>query len=111
MRSVTNNRWRQGRDTAADAARRAKYDSPEHRAARAYYGLQVAKRQAVCWRCGNLLLPGRWHVGHDDHDTSAIRGPECDTCNRKAGARKGALIANARRKARREAAAFVRPRR
>ncbi len=87
----------------------SKYDSAEHRAARAHYRKLVDYGLAVCWRCGRLLVPGAWHVGHDDVNTNVIRGPECASCNLKAGARKGAKVANAKRKAARATAAFVRP--
>lgn len=98
--------WHRKVKTNADRERQRKYDSAEHRAARAYWTPIVAAGQARCWRptCRKTLVPGRWHVGHDDHQVTVIRGPECDTCNRKAGASKGARITNARRKA----ARFVR---
>lgn len=100
--------WHRKRtDTAAVKARKRKYDSAEHRAARAHYRKLVEYGLATCWRptCGKVLVPGHWHVGHDDHQVNVIRGPECASCNRKAGASKGARIANAKR----QAARFVRP--
>lgn len=40
--------------------------------------------------------PGsRWHVGHDDHDCSVIRGTEGVGSDLSAGAAKGAQVANA----------------
>lgn len=47
---------------------------------------------AVCWRCGQLIVPrkirrkdGRlvsnWHLGHDDNDRTVYRGPEHERCN------------------------------
>lgn len=37
----------------------------------------------VCWRCGRAINPGMdWDLGHDDHDRSVTRGPECLPCNR-----------------------------
>lgn len=35
-----------------------------------------------CWRCGKWLDPALpWHLGHDDHDRTLYRGPECVKCN------------------------------
>lgn len=81
-----------------------RYNTAEHRAARTQFRLLVSYGIATCWRCGKQLVPGQWHVGHDDPGLR-IMGPECASCNRKAAASKGAKIANARRKA----AKFVRP--
>ena len=30
-----------------------------------------------------------WHLGHDDNDRTVYRGPEHESCNLKAAARKG----------------------
>lgn len=35
----------------------------------------------ACWRCGEDIDPEHWHLGHDDHDRSIYRGPECPPCN------------------------------
>lgn len=40
----------------------------------------------VCWRCAERgrphdVDPDDWHLGHDDHDRSIYRGPECTTGN------------------------------
>lgn len=104
--------WHRKRtDTPAVQARKRKYDSAEHRAARARFKVLVDYGLARCWRptCGKILIPGHWHVGHDDHQIDLIRGPECASCNRKAGASKGARIANAKRKATAVVRPFVRP--
>lgn len=104
---MPKHRWRhKNPHTPAEAARRAKYNSPEHRAARAHYTPLVAAGIAHCWRpdCRARLVPGRWHVGHNDPGDQ-IMGPECDTCNRTHAARKGNRIA----KAKRAAQTFVRP--
>lgn len=78
------------RPTAASAARRAEYDTPAYRRARAAIQAQVAAGTAYCWRCGRYLPPGApVHTGHDDYDRSIIRGPECPACNLSAAARKG----------------------
>lgn len=99
--------WHRKVPGPADEQRRRKYEGAEHRAAKRAYRVLVAAGEAHCWRCGALLVPGGWHVGHDDVAVDVLRGPECAGCNRRAAARKGALIANARRKMR----PFVRPRR
>lgn len=96
---------RVNRNTAAVKARRAKYNSPEHKAARAHLKILVASGRAYCWRCGKQLVPGNWHVGHNDPGTRIMGGECARECNLRAAARKGARIANAKRKA----AAFIRP--
>lgn len=96
---------RKNTNTPAVQARRRKYNSPEHKAMRAHLKILVASGRAWCWRCGKQLVPGNWHVGHSD-DGTRIMGGECAReCNLKTAASKGALIANAKRKA----AGFVRP--
>lgn len=90
--------WHRKRTTPAELARRAKYNSPAHKQARARFTKLVAAGLARCWRCGVALRPGAWHVGHDDHQIDLIRGPECVPCNRRAAASKGAKVANAKRK-------------
>jgi hypothetical protein len=85
---------------AADARRQAEYQTPEYKAARRAVKALVASGNAHCWRCGKHIPPGaEVHTGHDDNDRSILRGAECGHCNRKAGASKGARVANARRKA------------
>lgn len=102
---MSANGWaRKNPDTPAVKARKRKYDSAEHRAARARYKVLVEYGLAKCWRCGCHLYPGRWQTGHNDAGDQ-IMGPECLPCQRAHSARKGALIANAKRKATR----FVRP--
>lgn len=99
-------RWHTAsRTSPATQARRAKYNSPEHRAARKHYAAWIATGHGRCWRCGGRIEAGSdWQLGHDDLATSVIRGAEHRACNLRAAARKGNRIANARRKA----ATFVR---
>lgn len=42
-----------------------------------------------CWRpdCGRRIDPRAWHLGHDDHDRTIYRGPECPACNLSHGRR------------------------
>jgi hypothetical protein len=40
-----------------------------------------------CWRCTRVIDPNNWHLGHDDHDRTVYRGPECPLCNLQAGGR------------------------
>lgn len=94
------NGWhRKNKNTAAEAARNAKYASPEHKAARRQ--IRALLEQGVtlaCWRCGERITPGAWHVGHDDVQVNLTRGAECRPCNLKAAASKGAKVANAKRR-------------
>lgn len=49
---------------------------------------RVATGLVVCWRCGELIPPDSdWHLGHDGHDRSIIRGPEHPLCNLSAAGR------------------------
>lgn len=96
---MTTSGWhRINPNTPAAKARRAKYNSPEHRAARKHYAAWIATGNGRCWRCGGRIEPGSdWHVGHDDDDVNVIRGAEHASCNKRAAAVKGNRIANARR--------------
>lgn len=53
-----------------------------HRTLRASYQFKMDKGETfTCWRCGGYINPEHWHLGHDDHDRSKYRGPECVPCN------------------------------
>jgi len=42
----------------------------------------VAEGVVSCWRCLKPIAPGAdFHLGHDDHDRTITRGPECPKCN------------------------------
>jgi predicted nucleic acid-binding Zn ribbon protein len=76
-----------------------------HQKLRAQWAPKVATGAVLCWRCGHPIQPGQpWDLGHDDHDRTTYRGPEhrhrTAHCvgNRKAGARKGARIGNAKQR-------------
>jgi hypothetical protein len=89
---------RKRRNTAAERARNAEYASPEYRATRRAVKAEVEAGRGFCWRptCRRWIPPGsKWHLGHDDHDRSIIRGAECARCNLSAAARKGARVRNA----------------
>lgn len=93
---------RKRKDTAAERARNAEYASPAYRAQRRALKVEVDAGRGFCWRCGGHIPPGAaWHLGHDDHDRSIIRGAEhprrSRSCigNLSAAARKGARIRNA----------------
>jgi hypothetical protein len=42
-----------------------------------------AGERFTCWRpdCETVIDPADWCLGHDDHDRSRYRGPECPACN------------------------------
>lgn len=97
------NGWHRKRDTPAVRAREAQYATPEHKAQRRAVQALRDAGHAHCWRCGKHIPPGATvHAGHDDHDRTVYRGPECPPCNLKAAASKGARIRNARAKARKQ---------
>ena len=95
-----SNGWHRRPRTEAEKQRRKQYSSAEHQAAVKAVKAQVAAGNAHCWRCGRYLPPGSpVHAGHDDHDRTVYRGPECPPCNRNTAASRGARISNAKRKA------------
>ncbi len=61
-----------------------------HRKLRAQWQKQIDRVGAwPCARCGADILPGMaWDLGHDDSDLTQYAGPECTTCNRRAGIEK-----------------------
>jgi hypothetical protein len=94
------NGWHRKRMDAAALARKAEYNSPHYKQARAQAKAQVEAGHANCWRCHRPIPPGTdWHLGHHDSDRTILMGPEHATCNLKAAASKGAQVANARRRA------------
>ena len=44
----------------------------------------------TCWRpgCERPIDPTDWHLGHDDHDRTLYRGPECVPCNTATSSRR-----------------------
>lgn len=70
-----------------------------HQRERARWQKVIDTQGATCWRCHTPIPPGsrRWDLGHHDHDRSVYMGPECRTCNRAAGARKGNTLRRRRR--------------
>lgn len=76
------------RDTARGTRQQRGY-GPEHDAERARWAPIVEAGLASCWRCGKRLIPGEpWDTGHDDHDRTKYRGPECLPCNRATAGRR-----------------------
>lgn len=77
--------------------------------ARARWRPVVWAGDAVCWRCGRVIVPDPsrrdegWQVGHvvdrmdgGEHGPSN-QAPEHSHCNMRAGGKRGAAITNARR--------------
>jgi hypothetical protein len=63
------------------------------------YARLVESGQAVCARCDESIMPGSsWDLGHTP-DRTGWTGPEHSRCNRIAGAKTGAAVTNARRRA------------
>lgn len=76
---------------AADKARGSRTDrgyGPDHIRLRKQWQHRIDTGEHVtCWRCGKPITGTGWQLGHDDHDRTITRGPECATCNlRAAGA-------------------------
>lgn len=87
--------WRRGRcpehERARDKARGARAhgnaDATHKRTRAGYQRRMDAGHQFTCWRCGRPIDPTNWHLGHDDHDRTIYRGPECPSCNLGAAGR------------------------
>ena len=90
--------WHRRPQTAAATQRKRDYASPEHKAERAR---RVAAASALtpCGYCGRPLGPNtrEWHVPHDPQ-RNYLPGLWHGACNRTEAARRGALLANAKRK-------------
>lgn len=72
---------RRARDRARGTRQERGYDA-RHDALRADYQRRMNRGETFqCWRCGDDIDPEHWHLGHDDHDRSTYRGPECPPCN------------------------------
>ena len=69
---------------AARGSRQVRGYDASHDRLRAHFQRRMDAGEAfTCWRpdCHKLIDPKRWHLGHDDHDRSRYRGPECVACN------------------------------
>ena len=69
------------RDKARGTRQARGYDSAHDRLRADYQRRMSAGERFTCWRCGDPIDPTSWHLGHDDHDRSVYRGPECVGCN------------------------------
>jgi hypothetical protein len=73
---------------------------PQYRAAhdrlRRQWALQVEAGNAYCARCGFLIVAGEsFDVDHEDGSLSEYLGVSHASCNRRAGARRGAALRRA----------------
>lgn len=91
--------WQRRPRTAAAAQRAKDYASREHKDERAR---RVAAATALtpCCYCHRPLGPNTstWHLPHRPDRQGYEPGLSCAPCNRREAARRGALIANAKRK-------------
>lgn len=75
------------RDKARGTRQARGYDQAYDRTRAALTPIVQAGR-ATCWRCATPIAPDAdWHLGHDDHNRSIIRGPEHARCNLSAAGR------------------------
>ena len=96
--------WQFGRPAARrKASNTARGYGYRHQQERKRWARVVDAGEARCCRCGGVIVPGsRWALDHTD-DRSGWLGPSHKLCNDRAGGRKGAklgaAITNARRRA------------
>jgi hypothetical protein len=77
-----------------------------HERERARWKPKVEAGLVHCARCRQPIEPGRpWDLGHTD-DRTTWTGPEHVTCNRRAGAVNGALVAHAAKQGKRTSRAW-----
>ena len=77
------------------APRKQKYRAGHDRLRR-QWALQVAAGNAYCARCGFLIVPSEsLDVDHEDGSLSEYLGVSHSSCNRRAGARRGAALGRA----------------
>lgn len=82
----------------ATKTREARGYGAAHRTLRAQYARLVEAGQAVCARCGRPIAPGAPFDLDHDAERLGYLGVSHRKCNRVAGARNGAGVANARRR-------------
>ena len=76
------------RDQARGTRQARGYDAAHDRLRASYQRRMDAGEPFVCWRCSRLIDPDDWHLGHDDHDRTRYRGPECPPCNLSTASRR-----------------------
>ena len=75
----------------ARGTRQARGYDAHHDRLRAHYQRRMNAGETFhCWRpdCRLPIDPDRWHLGHDDHDRTKYRGPECVECNTATASRR-----------------------
>ncbi|GAB3776740.1 hypothetical protein GCM10027600_43020 [Nocardioides ginsengisegetis] len=69
------------KDKARGTRQQRGYDATHDRLRASYQQRMDQGHTYTCWRCTKPIDPNAWHLGHDDHDRSRYRGPECPACN------------------------------
>ena len=78
---------RRARDRARGTRQERGYGAAHDNLRASYQRRMVLGERFACWRCGDLIDPSYWRLGHDDHDRSRYRGPECVPCNQATSGR------------------------
>ena len=78
------------RDKARGTTTERGYGSSHQRIRAALQSRMDAGETFTCWRpdCQRPIDPADWHLGHDDHDRTLYRGPECVPCNTATSSRR-----------------------
>ena len=74
-------------DTQRGTPEQRGYDTAHRRLRATYQRRMDAGEVFACARCGKPIDPTNWRLGHDDHDRSRYRGPECVPCNQATSGR------------------------
>ena len=78
---------RRQQERARGTARQRGYDLAHTRLRARYQRRMNAGQAFTCWRCGGLIDPNSWDLGHKD-DRTGYAGPECVPCNRATASRR-----------------------
>jgi hypothetical protein len=69
------------RDKARGSRQERGYDAQHDRLRRAWQREMDRGLGITCWRCGDLIDPTNWTLGHCDDDRTKYHGPECPPCD------------------------------
>lgn len=77
-RCVTHAR---AKDKARGSRQARGYDAAHEKLRSEYQRRMNSGEQFTCWRCGGVVDPSYWTLGHCDGNRTRYHGPECPPCD------------------------------